>query len=177
MGAMLVGTGQLDAGIVRSVLQTFTGVVLDSGAAIALIVRFVAIGIKSVGFLARKIAESQKSIHNIDSSISITDTGVGARGEPTGTPRALPLGFVVLAFQAGSWTLILHREISSSLGRSGRGTGVDYGEGEFSPGWPRDHGARLVALSSLALSISVPLQGVPASHRTGFKTASKMRLF
>ena len=34
-----------------------------------------------------------------------------------------------------------------------------------------------MALSSLALKISALLQGVPASHRTGFKTASKMGLF
>ena len=58
-----------------------------------------------------------------------------------------------------------------------RGTGLDQGEGEVLPGGPRDHGAGLVALSSLALSISAWLKGVPAGHRTGFKTASKMRLF
>ena len=58
-----------------------------------------------------------------------------------------------------------------------RGTGLDHGEGEFSPVGATDHGAGLLALSSLALSISVRLRGVPASHRTGFKTASKMRLF
>ncbi len=58
-----------------------------------------------------------------------------------------------------------------------RGTSLDHGEGEFSPARPREHGAGLVTLSSLFLSISVLLQGVPASHRTGFKTASKMRLF
>jgi hypothetical protein len=79
MGAMLAETGQLDAGIVSRVLQTFTGVVLNSGAAI---VGFVAIGIKSLACMARRIAESQKSIHIIGSSISITDIGVGARDEP-----------------------------------------------------------------------------------------------
>ncbi len=34
-----------------------------------------------------------------------------------------------------------------------------------------------MALSSLALGISVLLQGVPASRRTGFEAASKMRRF
>ena len=34
-----------------------------------------------------------------------------------------------------------------------------------------------MALSSLALGISVLIQGVPASHWTGFKTASELRLF
>ena len=58
-----------------------------------------------------------------------------------------------------------------------RGTGLDHGEGEFSPVGPRDHGAGLVALSSLALSISVRLQGVPASHRTGFKTSKQNETF
>jgi hypothetical protein len=63
------------------------------------------------------------------------------------------------------------------LSGGGRGTGLDHGEGEFSPVQPRGYGAGLVALSSLALGISVRLQEVPASHRTGFKTASKMGLF
>ena len=58
-----------------------------------------------------------------------------------------------------------------------RGTGLDHREGEISPIRARDHGAVLVALSSLALSISVLFQGVPASHRTGFKTPRKMRFF
>ncbi len=50
-------------------------------------------------------------------------------------------------------------------------------EDEFSPVGPRDHGLGLVALSSLELSISVRIQGGPASDRTGFKSASKMRFF
>ena len=58
-----------------------------------------------------------------------------------------------------------------------RGTVVDRGEGEFSPGGPRDRGAGLVALSSLLLSISVLLKWVPGSHRTRLKTAIRMRLF
>ena len=58
-----------------------------------------------------------------------------------------------------------------------RGTGLDQGEAGFLPGGPRDRRAGLVALSSLFLGISVLLRGVPASHRTGSKTASKMRLF
>jgi hypothetical protein len=58
-----------------------------------------------------------------------------------------------------------------------RGTGLDPGEGEFSPIEPRDHGAGLVALSSLALGVSIRIQGVRASHRTGFKATSKMGLF
>jgi hypothetical protein len=62
--------------------RRFTGVVFDSRAAIVLIVRFVAIGIKSLAFLARRMAESKKLIHIICSSISITDIGVGARCHP-----------------------------------------------------------------------------------------------
>ena len=58
-----------------------------------------------------------------------------------------------------------------------RGTGLDQGEGEFLPVGPRGHGAGLLALSSLALGISVRLQCVLGSHQRGFKTGSKMRLF
>ncbi len=56
-------------------------------------------------------------------------------------------------------------------------TGSDDGQDGFSSFGPRDHGARLVALSSLALSISLLLQGVPASLRMGLSTAVKMGLF
>ena len=63
------------------------------------------------------------------------------------------------------------------LGCAERETGLDRGGGEFLPVGPRDHGARLMALSSLAHGISVRLQCVPASHQRGFKTGSKMRLF
>ena len=62
-------------------------------------------------------------------------------------------------------------------GSAERGTGLDRGAGEFLAVGPRDHGARLMALSSLALGISVRLQCAPASHQRGFKTGSKMRLF
>jgi hypothetical protein len=79
--------------------RRFTRVVLDSGAAIALIVGSVAIGIKSLAFLARKMAESQKLIHNICSSISITDTGVGARDEP---PMSLEPGMITDGRVAGA---------------------------------------------------------------------------
>ena len=58
-----------------------------------------------------------------------------------------------------------------------RGTGLDNGEDAFSPVGPRDHGSGLAALSSLAVNISVLLQGVPASRRMGFKTATELRLF
>ena len=58
-----------------------------------------------------------------------------------------------------------------------RGTGLDHGGGQFSPVGLRDHRAGLMALTSLPLSISVLHRGVPASHRTGFKTASKTRFF
>ncbi len=34
-------------------------------------------------------------------------------------------------------------KMPSSLGRDGRGTGLDHGEGEFSPIGPRDHGGNL----------------------------------
>ena len=79
------------------------------------------------------------------------------------TPRALPLGFVVLAFQVGSWTLILHREIPSSFGWSGRGTGVD--RGVFAR-W-NGQSCKATGTVSLVVSISVLLRGVPASHRAG----------
>ena len=68
-------------------------------------------------------------------------------------------------------------EGASSLGRAGRGTGLEHGEDELSPVVERDHGARLVALSSLALSISVLIPGVAASLRMGLSTAIKMGLF
>jgi hypothetical protein len=73
--------------------RLFTGRVLDSVVAITLIA---AIGIKSLDCVSGQIAESRKLIHIIDSSISITDTGVGARGEPPTSlhpgrkPKALP---------------------------------------------------------------------------------------
>ena len=66
----------------RHFCRFFCSISLDSAAAIALIVGFVAIGIKSLDFLADEIAESRKLIHIICSSISITDIGVGARGHP-----------------------------------------------------------------------------------------------
>ena len=78
------------------------------------------------------------------------------------------------AFNGGP---VARMKSSRILSCAERGTSLDHGEGEFSPARPREHGAGLVTLSSLFLSISVLLQGVPASHRTGFKTASKMRLF
>ena len=80
-----------------------------------------------------------------------------------------------MAFQAGSPTL--DREMPSSLGRAGRGTGLDHGEGEFSPGGPRDRRAGAVALSSLAHSVSVLLESVRSSRRTTLSTARKMRRF
>ena len=137
------------------------------------------------------MVKSGKPTHIISSGISIADTGVGARHhspmslEPElkpkamhcGPPRRVPVVMLFCPLRAGWRTLTLHLEMTSNLSCGGRGTGLDHGEGEFSPDWAREHGAGLVALSSLALSISVVLQGVPASHRTGFKTASKMGLF
>ncbi len=52
-------------------------------------------------------------------------------------PRAVPLGFVVLAFQAGWWG-VRDDEMSSNLSCAGRETGLDHGEREFSPIVPRD---------------------------------------
>ncbi len=49
---------------------------------IELIVASVATRIKIPGFLVDEMAESRKWAHNIHSSFSIADTGVGARGEP-----------------------------------------------------------------------------------------------
>ena len=54
----------------------------QTGASIELVVTSVASWIKKPGFLVDELAESQKLIHIISSSISITDTGVGARGHP-----------------------------------------------------------------------------------------------
>ncbi len=119
------------------------------------------------------MAESRKLIHIIYRSISIADIGVGARGD--WTPKASALGCVVLALQAG-WRSVRY-EIPSSLSCAERGTGLDQPEGELSPVGPGDRGAGPVALSSLVLNISALHQGVPASHRAGFKTAIKMRLF
>ena len=49
---------------------------------IELIVASVATRIKIPGFLVDEMAVSRKWAHNIHSSFSIADTGVGARGEP-----------------------------------------------------------------------------------------------
>jgi hypothetical protein len=87
------------------------------------------------------------------------------------TPRAVPLGFVVLALQA-RWGTV-QDEMRSNFNWAERGTGPDRNEGAFLPVCPRDHGAGLVALSFLPLSISVGLQTVPASHQMGLKNESK----
>jgi hypothetical protein len=63
------------------------------------------------------------------------------------------------------------------LGCAERGTGVARGEGQFSSGGPSDHRAGLVALSFLALSVSVWLRGLLASHHTGLRALVRMRLF
>ena len=136
------------------------------------------------------MVKSGKPSHIISSGISIADTGVGARHhrpmslEPElktkgmyWRPGRVPGAMLFCPLRAGWRTLTLHLEMTSNLSCGGRGTGLDHGEGEFSHGGAREHGAGLVALFSLALSISVVLRGVPASHRTGFKTASKMGLF
>ena len=60
----------------------FRRISFDSGAAIALIVGSVAIGIKIPDFLVDEMAKSRKLVHIIHSSISIADTGVGVRHEP-----------------------------------------------------------------------------------------------
>jgi hypothetical protein len=111
------------------------------------------------------------------SGFSITDSGVGATGEPTTSleTQGDALAFVVLAFPAG-WRTV-RAEMPSSLDRARRGTGVAHGEGKFSPEGPRNHGAGPVALSSFVHGISVRIQRVPAIHRTGFNTAGRMRLF
>ena len=99
-------------------MLAFTGVVFDSGAAIALIV---AIGIKSVGSLARKLAESQKSTHIICSSISITDTGVAARGEPPFDTQGVTLGPQCVALHTQGAAAGLRR-----FGLSGRMVDFDF---------------------------------------------------
>ena len=86
-------------------------------------------------------------------------------------PKALPLGYVVVAFQAGLWG-----EMPSSLDWDERGTGLDHGDDEFSSAGPTSHGSGLVALSSLFLSISVLLRSVSAGRRTGLPTAMRMGL-
>jgi hypothetical protein len=55
------------------------------GVAIAVIVAFVASGIKIPGFLVDEMAKSRKLSHIIYRSISIADTGVGAREHVFGT--------------------------------------------------------------------------------------------
>ena len=67
--------------------------------------------------------------------------------------------------------------MSSNLSCAERGTGLEHGEDELSPVGLRDHGAGLVALSSLFLCFSALLEGDPASHRMGLSTAVKMGLF
>ncbi len=104
--------------------------------------------------------------------------GGGGEEWGTDTPRALltvALGFVVLAFQAGWRNLRDEMPQSFAMWRVWDWSGPR--EREFSPGGPGDLGVVPMALSSLALGISVRHQTVPASYRTGFKTASKMRLF
>ncbi len=63
------------------------------------------------------------------------------------------------------------------LGGAARGTGLDNREGEFSAVGRRNHGAGLVALTSVSLSIYVLRQGAQAGHRTGLRSASIMGLF
>ena len=58
-----------------------------------------------------------------------------------------------------------------------RGTGVAHGEGQISRGGPSDRRPGLVALSSLAIGISVLVWGVLGSRRPGLETALKTRLF
>jgi hypothetical protein len=161
-----------------------------------LVVIFAATRRKIPGILVDQMAKSGKPSHIIYSSISIADTGVGARGEP---PTSLEPGMIPSFARArarGS-----QRELTTPmrwekweqpaivkgdrcgttspriLSCVGRGTGLDQGEGEFTSAGSSNVGAGLVALFPLALWICARLQGVPASPRTGFNTASKMRLF
>ena len=100
-----------------------------------------------------------------------------ALGGMSGFPRDDESGLArnIVAFQTGSRTL--YGEMPSSLGRAGRGTGLDHGEGGGSPGGPRDRRAGAVALSSLFLGVSVPPGSVCSSHRTKIPAARKMRRF
>jgi hypothetical protein len=54
----------------------------QTGGSIEFVVASVASRTRIPGFLVEEIAESRKSIHILCSSISITDTEVGARGQP-----------------------------------------------------------------------------------------------
>jgi hypothetical protein len=105
-------------------------------------------------------------------------TAFGGGSAPSWGARSsegVALGFVVLAVQAG-WRTV-RNEMPSNLSCAARGTGLEHGEDELSPVGPRDHGARLVVLSSSALSISVLLLGVPISLHMGLSTAIKMGSF
>jgi hypothetical protein len=92
---------------------------------------------------------------------------VRARGPQLGLTRP------VRWENGGSCATKFHRILSCA----GRGTGLDGGDGKFSPVGPGKRETGFVALSSLAVSIYVRIQGVSARHRTGFRTASKMRLY
>ena len=73
------------------------------------------------------------------------DNGVGPSVEDS-APRARPV-FARLGSPGASpsrgqnWRCGSGLAVLSSLGRAGRGTGLDHGEGEFSPVGTRDHGA------------------------------------
>ena len=65
----------------RTFSRLFSRIRFDSVVAIALIVGSVASGIRIPDFLVGEIAKSRKLMHTTQSSISIADTGVGARGD------------------------------------------------------------------------------------------------
>ena len=82
---------RVDAGIAWGVLAGFLAASISiRGAAIAVIVASVASGIKSPGFLVDEMFNSRKLVHIIYRSISIADTGVGARPHISGTGNANP---------------------------------------------------------------------------------------
>ena len=63
-------------------VQAGVSALRQTARSIEFVVASVASRIKIPGFLVEEMAESRKSIHILYSSISITDTEVGARGQP-----------------------------------------------------------------------------------------------
>ena len=176
-------------------IQLRARVPLVSGVAIALIVGSVASFRRIPDFLLDRVAESRKLVHILYSSISIADTGVGARtthltlepgmlsslarararGSQRGATKPMPRegrGGTALADVVRYATACLR-----FLSFTERGTGVTRGESELSPGGPSDRRTGLVALSSLFPGSSALFRGLPAGHRWGSGSQSKWDCF
>ncbi len=147
-------------------------------------------------FWSTNLANQGNPSHISCSSISIADTGVGARDHPPLIwnrecsfrllERVLEgsqcVSIMLVQRESMAWPALtagagrgVHDPRFLSDGEGGRG--VEGGKGEFSTGGPRDRRAGPVALSSLFLCISVLLRGASAGHRAGLRTAIRMGLF